>query len=139
MEKGNFGRYLSIPTIDHEPNAGAFLKHEVERVIHDFMRDYPGRRPIVVQVRCLAAMLEECTRCHVTGGPGELRPPIGTNAPLWICHACLPPQWTCPHCGYGEYKNRDDWQVRFADHLDYCPMRDRPSAGADVPGGGANP
>lgn len=28
--------------------------------------------------------------------------------------------WECPFCGYGEYKNRDDWKRRMDDHMAQC-------------------
>jgi hypothetical protein len=37
----------------------------------------------------------------------------------------LPEQWKCPYCGYGEYRNRHDWEQRFADHLDGCDNNPR--------------
>lgn len=33
----------------------------------------------------------------------------------------LPEQWNCVHCNYGEYKNRDDWATRKAEHERLCP------------------
>lgn len=38
----------------------------------------------------------------------------------------LPEEWHCPYCDYGEYKNRDDWERRAADHVDTC--YDKPAA-----------
>lgn len=40
----------------------------------------------------------------------------------------LPEQWNCPFCGYGEYKNRADWDRRLSNHIDYCYARKAPSA-----------
>lgn len=37
----------------------------------------------------------------------------------------LPAQWNCPYCGYGEYRNRADWERRAADHIVECNMRPR--------------
>lgn len=35
-------------------------------------------------------------------------------------HEKLPTQWNCPFCGYGEYKNRDDWKQRVVGHIACC-------------------
>jgi hypothetical protein len=32
----------------------------------------------------------------------------------------VPPQWNCSSCGYGEYKNREDWEARAVEHLKVC-------------------
>lgn len=68
----------------------------------------------------------EVHRCEICNGPKSFHWAGGVKDCSNGCTVRtreLPPQWNCPHCGYGEYKVRADWEGRLAEHVEQCGMK----------------